>query len=212
MVEIQIQNRSYPVDIIKKKNKNTYFRINDDLHIVITTNYLATKLYIKKLIMENQEAIAKMILRKEEELLKKDRFLFLGEEYQIIYLSLCENVSMQDHRIYTKDQKMLDRYLIDYRKNLFQERLDFWYKKFKENIPYPKLRIRSMKTRWGVCNRKNNTVTLNAELLREIPDALDYVIVHELSHFVHFDHSKSFWETVGFYYPNYKNIRKALKE
>ena len=69
-----------------------------------------------------------------------------------------------------------------------------------------------MKTRWGVCNRRDLSVTLNFNLIKYDLSALDYVIVHELSHFVHFDHSKEFWNTVGKYYPEYKKITKMLKE
>lgn len=69
-----------------------------------------------------------------------------------------------------------------------------------------------MKTRWGVCNRKDNSVTLNSELIRYEADKLDYVIIHELSHFVHFNHSKNFWNLVSKYCPNYKQARKDLKE
>ena len=83
--------------------------------------------------------------------------------------------------------------------------------KFDENIPYPILKIRTMKTRWGVCNRKVKSVTLNFNLVKYDYYCLDYVIVHELSHFVHFDHSKEFWNTVSKYYPNYKIIQKKLK-
>ena len=69
-----------------------------------------------------------------------------------------------------------------------------------------------MKTRWGVCNRRDNSVTLNSELIKYDLTKLDYVIVHELSHFIHFNHSKSFWNLVEKYSPNYKKIRKDLKE
>ena len=69
-----------------------------------------------------------------------------------------------------------------------------------------------MKTRWGVCNRKNITVTLNLELIKYDLNKVDYVIVHELSHFVHFNHSKNFWNTVSKYCPKYKQIKKELKE
>ena len=79
------------------------------------------------------------------------------------------------------------------------------------DFPYPILKIRTMKTRWGVCNRKIKSVTLNFNLIKYDYDCLDYVIVHELSHFVHFDHSKEFWNTVSKYYPNYKIIQKKLK-
>ena len=69
-----------------------------------------------------------------------------------------------------------------------------------------------MTTRWGVCNRKTNTVTLNLELYKYEDKALDYVIVHELSHFIHFNHSKEFWSVVEKYFPDYKKVRQYLKD
>lgn len=95
---------------------------------------------------------------------------------------------------------------------IFEERLKYNYGLFDENIPYPKLKMRNMKTRWGVCNRKNLTVTLNSNLIKESLDKIDYVIIHELSHLVYFDHSSNFWAIVGKYCPNHKRIRKELRE
>ena len=69
-----------------------------------------------------------------------------------------------------------------------------------------------MSTRWGVFNRKLKRVILNSLLIRYPLEALDYVIIHELSHFVHFDHSKAFWTEVSKYSPRYKEIRKLLKD
>ena len=68
-----------------------------------------------------------------------------------------------------------------------------------------------MTSRWGVCNIKNHNVTLNSELSTYNIECLNYVIVHELSHFIHPNHSKDFWFLVGKYYPNYKEIRKYLR-
>ena len=69
-----------------------------------------------------------------------------------------------------------------------------------------------MKSRWGVCNRGNNTITLNKQLIKKDISLLDYVIVHELCHFKYPNHSKYFWNEVAKYYPNYKLARKQLKE
>ena len=68
-----------------------------------------------------------------------------------------------------------------------------------------------MKTRWGVCSKKGY-ITLNANLIKYDIKALDYVIIHELSHYVHFNHSKEFWKLVEKNYPNYKECKKILKE
>ena len=82
---------------------------------------------------------------------------------------------------------------------------------YEEKIPFPTLKIRKMSSRWGVCNRKNNSVTLNSQLMMYDVEIIKYVIIHELCHFIHFNHSKSFWDSVEKYCPNYKLLRKTLK-
>ena len=96
--------------------------------------------------------------------------------------------------------------------NIFDEHYKMLYNKFEESIPFYRMRIREMKTRWGVCNVKSKTITLNSRLIEYPLEALDYVIVHELSHLIHFNHSNSFWNLVAKYKPDYKRIRKELKE
>ena len=49
-------------------------------------------------------------------------------------------------------------------------------------------------------------------LIKYSINEIDYVIVHELSHFIEFNHSKNFWKYVKKYYPNYKEAQKVLKE
>ena len=95
---------------------------------------------------------------------------------------------------------------------LFQNRLEFNYQRFEEKIPFPDLKIRNMKTRWGVCNKKTKTITLNSNLMKYDITKLDYVIVHELSHFIYFDHSSNFWNIVSKYCKDYKKIRKELRD
>ena len=91
------------------------------------------------------------------------------------------------------------------------EHLNLQYNKFTKRIPYPELKIRKMTSRWGVCNIKTKVITLNLEWIKRDTKYLDYVIVHELSHFIHPNHSKNFWLQVSKYYPNYKEIRKYLR-
>ena len=95
--------------------------------------------------------------------------------------------------------------------NIYYNHLMYWHDEFEEKIPIPNLKIKKMKTRWGVCNTKNHNVTLNIELFRYDFECLDYVIIHELAHFIEPNHSKNFWKIVEKYCPNYKEIRKKLK-
>jgi len=79
------------------------------------------------------------------------------------------------------------------------------------DLPEFKLRIRYMKTRWGVCNKSSMSVTLNSELIHKDVALIDYVIIHELCHFKYMNHSNAFWKEVEKYYPYYKLARKRLK-
>ena len=202
----------YEVEIIRKGNKNTYVRISDDLRIKVTTNYFVTKKDIRSLLDRNIEFLRNTIEKKNREIMKKEKFYYLGKPYDIIEFSSTSKLEIIDNKIYVSDKKYIDKWLKKEMIRIFEERLKYNYSLFTENIPYPNLKIRNMKTRWGVCNRKNLSITLNSNLIRETVDKIDYVIIHELSHLVHFNHSAAFWTTVGKYCPKYKQIRKELKE
>ena len=209
-MKYMIDGKEYNVVILKKNNKNTYIRIDDDLNILITTNKYTLKL-IQNLLDNNKIKIYKMILKKEKELEKNLKFYYLGKNYDIIIIRTFNKVEIIDDKIYVKDLKELNKWLNNRMKEVYLERLNYWYNRFSK-IPYPKLKYRNMKTRWGVCNRKNISITLNTNLIKYDIECLDYVIIHELSHFIEFNHSKAFWNIVSKYCTNYKEIRKKLKE
>ena len=75
---------------------------------------------------------------------------------------------------------------------------------------YDKCRFSHANTRWGSCS-SNRTISLNIGLMK-LPEPLrDYVILHELAHLNHMDHSKQFWAEVGSHDKNYKLHEKRLK-
>lgn len=205
-MKYEINNILYNVIVKRKNNKNTYIRVDENKNIVVTTNYFVTNNKIKQ-ILDNNINFLKKNLSKE----KKDGFYLMGKKYDIIVDEKIKDVEILDDVIKVNNLKKLNSWYKMKILSIFKDHLDFYYNKFDENIPYPILKIRTMKTRWGVCNRKVNSVTLNLNLVKYDSSCLDYVIIHELSHFVHFNHSKSFWNTVSKYCPNYKEIEKRLK-
>jgi len=210
-LKYKIDNIEYDVIIIKKNNKNTYLRVKEDMKIYITTSRFTTKIYIKKLLDNNKDAIKKMIMSQEKRNKKNEYFNILGRSYEV-FIDDIDEIKFLDDAIFTPSKEHLDKWLKKEIKKIFKERLDYNYNRYQEKIPYPKLKIRTMTTRWGVCNIRDNSVTLNTKLIEYSLDKLDYVIIHELSHFIHFNHSKSFWNQVEKYTPNYKQIRKELKD
>jgi len=208
-MEFIYDNNSYIVEIIKKNNKNIYIRVKEG-KIIVTCNYFTTKKQIEKLIKDNYDSITKMIEKDKKRKEKEEHFYLFGNTYDVIYG--FNELDIKDNKIYVLSKKELDKYLNNKIKEIFSSRLNYWYNKFEEKIPVPNLKIRKMTTRWGVCNIKNKNVTLNYNLYKYDINCLDYVIIHELSHFIHPNHSSNFWNLVSKYCNNYKELRKKLKE
>lgn len=202
-------DKDYEIVIVRKNNKNTYIRVKED-KIYVNTNYFTTKGAIKKLIDDNYNSIIKMIDKVNKRKINEELFYLFGKHYDIIY-NKVDSVKIVDDKIYVKDERTFNKWFNGYIRTTYSNHLEYWYNIFEEEIPIPNLKIRKMKTRWGVCNTKNHNVTLNLELCRYNIECLDYVIVHELSHFIEANHSKKFWAVVEKYYPNYKTVRKSLR-
>lgn len=87
-------------------------------------------------------------------------------------------------------------------------RLEYYAKLY--GYEYEKCRLSHANTRWGSCS-SNKTISLNIGLMK-VPEVLrDYVILHELAHLNHMDHSREFWAEVGSHDKNYKMHEKKLK-
>lgn len=210
-MNFEYENKSYSIKVIRKSNKNTYVRFKNG-EIVVTTSYFVTNNQIKKILSENIEFLKKVVAKEEKNKEKATKIYILDNEFSIIISNSLNEIDYKNHKIYAKDLKQVDKLIKRETEKIFLSRLEYNYNLFQEKIPFPSLTIRKMSTRWGVCNRKLKRVTLNSLLIRYPLEALDYVIIHELSHFVHFDHSKAFWTEVSKYSPKYKEIRKLLKD
>lgn len=202
-------NNTYPIRVTKKNNKNTYIRYNNET-INITCPYHITTKEIEKIIKNNEKTIIKWINNENKNIPEEGTINIFGKKYNII-VDPAETFHIEETKIYTSSEKELAKYIDNYLKITFQNHLEYWYNKYEEKIPHPNLKIRKMKSRWGVCNIKNNNITLNSELIKYNIECLDYVIIHELSHFIHFNHSPNFWSQVAKYCPNYKKIRQNLR-
>lgn len=73
------------------------------------------------------------------------------------------------------------------------------------------VQIKSYRARWGSC-RHDRVIQLNWKLIMAPPAVIDYVLIHELSHLKHFNHSAVFWELVSRHCPDYKEHRLWLKQ
>lgn len=195
------------VVIERKKIKNIYFKIKDDLKLYVSCGYLCSDKYIEKLLNDNKNSIIRMYNNMLNKVNIKNDVYYLGSKMKYIY---NDKIYIDGLNIYGPSIDIINDYLEKNSLNIFKNRLDRLMIQF-EDLPNFRLRTRHMKTRWGVCNKSSMTVTLNTELIHKDVSLIDYVIVHELCHFKYMDHSKNFWKEVERYYPYYKLARKRLK-
>lgn len=112
-------------------------------------------------------------------------------------------------------------------KSLTQNLLDEWYREkarahFKEtlkkilplfnkyNLHQPELELRHMSTRWGSCTPKGKVI-LNPELIKAPKGSIEYVIIHELCHLIHHNHTRAFYELQSSIMPDWKKWKERLE-
>lgn len=197
-------------DVYIKRNintKNTYIRVKEDLNIYVSTNIFVPSFSIKEFLKKKETTIKKMIEKKEKELSIQNNYYYLGKAIQI---KKSSKTYLEDSTLYLKDNDTYQDFLRREAKKLYPERLKVLHSSFSYSVPFPSLVIRKMKTRWGVLNRRSNKMTLNLELMKYNRECLDYVIIHELSHFIEGNHSYKFWDVVKENCPSYKIKKKEL--
>lgn len=110
------------------------------------------------------------------------------------------------------EKKRLETLEKRYRKSareIFEKRTAYWHQ-FTGGL-YSTISIRDQKSRWGSCS-SSGTLSFNYRLVFAPSKVLDYVVVHELCHLTHMNHSKDFWNMVGTVMPDYKVYKSWLKD
>ena len=210
-MQINIDGKVFDVYITRKNNKNMYLRVKED-GIYITCNYLMPKSMIKSFVEKNIPSIIKMDTHVQKKKDKEESFYYLGNKYDVVILNTVSKIEFVDDKVFVKSKKYLDTFLKNECVRIFNDRVKVCYNLFEEDIPYPKVMIGKMKRKWGYCNKRQGLIKLNFSLIKYSIDEIDYVIIHELSHFLEFNHSKNFWKYVKKYKPDYKKSQKILKE
>ena len=199
--------------IYTPQRKHSYLRVNADSTISVKTPLRSQKFvytfleekraWIKKQLEKNRTAIAVNL---------EDEVLLFGEVYSID-LDTFAPLRKKLQKLSTKDTEKILRAYNSYYKEIAQEYLTqrTQYFALSMRLKYNELRFRKMKSRWGSCSSQKN-ITFNTQLVKLKKEYIDYVIVHELAHLVHMNHSKKFHQLVASYLPNAAQLRKALRE
>lgn len=122
-----------------------------------------------------------------------------------IYLRVKDPEDLQ------KNQRMVTRFLDCQCKTVYNEILEELYPLFRKyGVAMPVLRIRDMKTRWGSCLVKKGIITLSKHLIEAPRNCIEYVVMHELCHFIYPNHSKQFYSFLSMLMPDWRERKTIL--
>jgi len=208
-----------PTRIIRSKRKTLSLTINENAELVIRAPLRLSIKKIQDFINEKESWINRKQAIIENQIKdvtsNQNKLLYLGSLFPINI-----NQSATKDFMFTGEEFIAN----SIEPNLLSLSIKKWYKKkFREiaiprvtyfaeqhNLMVNQVRIKNQKTMWGSCSSKNN-INLNYLLLMAPMKVIDYVIIHELVHTIHRNHSIDFWSSVESIMPDYKEHKLWLK-
>ena len=211
-----------PYTLVRSDRKTLSMQIGKDGTLIVRAPKRCSKAYIEEFVrkhevwaIKNQARMQEIIAERQEYRLREgEQIPFCGNmltvhltsEMQVILDAENKTLTLPDLPVAELKGSLYRLYKKAGRQWL-QGRLDYWSKVM--NIPYSAMKVGSATKRWGSCTREGN---INLSWLNFFAplEVVDYLLVHELSHRVHFDHSPAFWGLVARYLPDYKLRKKLL--
>ncbi len=223
------------VQIVRKyRARRLTLSMAHDRPIRVTSNLTTTQDQIEKFLTLNFKWIQKNLIKFKEfnqkfkvpQFAEGELFPFLGE---LRYLCFSESnksqlsVAIEDGFLICYlpknkaqidiDTKLFEKALQRFYKSMavkyLNNRIELWIS--KTGMVPAKVKFGRGRTRWGSCNSKNHII-LNWKLICHAPGLIDYVILHELCHLKHLNHSDPFWNLVSSFMPEYLIYEKTLSQ
>lgn len=237
MEELIIGEKKIEYDIVRSNRKTMGITINPDKKIIVRSPENITKKKIHSIVQKKSSWILNKLEEFGEikpppapkEFLSGEKLPYLGRRYRIKTITDSE---FKDNKVKVKLYK--GKFIIKFSSNLLkndEKRIDRvrdelvnWYRKHAEGkinervnkykpkvgVKPNKVKVKKQKKRWGSCSSKNN-LNFNWKIIMAPMSVVDYIVVHELVHLKHPNHSKDFWELVETIIPGYKDKQEWLK-
>ncbi|WP_127466464.1 SprT family zinc-dependent metalloprotease [Streptomyces sp. B27] len=105
-------------------------------------------------------------------------------------------------------RELLDRWYREQLRHVIPDLITKWEPVLEVSVP--RWSIKRMKTKWGSCNRETGHVWFNVELAKKPPACLEYIVVHEMAHYLERHHDDRFTKLMDRFMPNWRSVRDQL--
>lgn len=227
---VRYQKNEIVYSLIRKPVVNINIRVHADRSVMVSASPRVPVWVLDDFVIKKADWILKCFQKYEArdvpgrmEYADGEKVRILGREYVLsVVQSSKERVGVEEGRIYllVKNpgdpirkkrvyEKWYDEQCGKVLRGIVEQSLPLFQ---NYRVPVPEVKIRKMKTRWGSCMPGKKAITLNKLVFSAPKECIEYVVVHELAHFVHPNHSKAFHSLVRSVMPDYKDRKKLLEK
>lgn len=217
---------NFNLRLVRKDVKNANIRIKPNLEVTFTAPLHMAQSEIDLILAKRMAWILKHLERFKQaqsvnllESTSDEELRYLGRSYRIELiesqiesvelLADCVMITLCDKSDIKRKQRLIQEWYYAKSKECFTSIINRYQPIVDKKIN--RMVIRKMTTRWGSCNYRKSYINLNLELIKYPLPAIEYVVFHELTHLIHHDHSKRFYDYIAAYMPDWKIRKNFLK-
>ena len=223
---ICIDGKTIPYTLERKRVKNINLRVRRDGSVFVSASPLVPLRVIERFLLSRGafllRAAEKSAQAAEQSWTEGRRLYYLGRPLTLsLVRGTRSSVSVEDGRLCVslrspEEPESVRRAVLSWYRaeseRLCREACARLYPFFAScGVARPQLRMRSMRSCWGNCRPERGVVTFNSLLAAADRDCVEYVVAHELTHFLHADHSRAFYASLARVIPDWKARRARLK-
>lgn len=220
-------------EVHRKEVKNVNLNVKPDMRVIVSVSKEVPIDFIKDFVRTKAPWILKQqsyfeIAQPEsttnKEYVSGETFKYLGKQYRLKVEETIDkeevklfhgyfHLFIKDRNQYEKKEDIMNKWFRDKAKKKFNESLNRIYPKVERyEVQKPVFNIRIMKARWGSCLHQKNTILLNLDIIKAPKYCIDYVVLHELLHFIHKDHNDQFYQLLTVLMPDWRKRKAILDE
>lgn len=230
---VRCEQRVLEYQLTRKQVKNINLRVKPDGQVFVSASQSVPVEFIDNFVKEKQEYIIRALDKYEENrkyVSFAPRQYVSGESFDILGKSLRLKVIQGKQESVTTDgvfifltlrnkenqkrkENLMNNWLKEMQTGTFNQISREIYQIFKKyDVEYPIVKVRYMTSRWGSCQPKRGVITLNSKLIEAPRNCIEYVVLHEFTHFIHPNHSKKFYDFVAMLMPDWKERKMELEK